>query len=303
MEALPKTFSRTIVNLYGAAGRAWLDRLPQVLRECEERWAISVERPFPALSINYVAPATHSDGTQLVLKLGVPNGELKTEIAALRLYDGQGSVRLIAAEPDHGAMLLERIEPGMSLATVEDDEDATAHAAEVMRQLWRPVPTPNPFPSVSRWAADLDDIPSAFGGGTGPFSAELVDTARSLFADLLPSMGPSVLLHGDFHHMNILSAKRQPWLAIDPKGVVGEREYEVGALVRNPVPHFLDVPNPARKLRRRLDRLAADLAFDRERLRCWSLAQAVLAAWWAYDEESEGWRTWMHCAEILAALK
>jgi len=116
-------------------------------------------------------------------------------------------------------------------------------------------------------------------------------------------MREPVLLHGDLHHDNILAAERQPWLAIDPKGLVGEPEYEVGALLRNPMPGLLAIPHPERVLARRLDILAESLGFDRDRLRAWGLAQAVLAAWWSIEDHGQGWETWIACAALLDRLQ
>ena len=92
-----------------------------------------------------------ADGTEVVLKLGVPNPELTTEIAALRLYDGYGAARLLDADVEAGFLLLERLRPGTPLVEVADDAQATAIAAGVMRKLWRPVPPEHPFPDVRRW--------------------------------------------------------------------------------------------------------------------------------------------------------
>ena len=103
-----------------------------------------------------------------------------------------------------------------------------------MRKLWTPVGSDRPLLTVESWTAGLKQLRPYFNGSTGPFPAYLVDAAEAIFADFIPSQGERVLLHGDLHHWNILSASRQPWLALDPKGVIGEREYDVGALLRNP---------------------------------------------------------------------
>ena len=80
-------------------------------------------------------------------------------------------------------------------------------------------------------------------------------------------MSELVLLHRDLHHGTILlSAQRKSWLAIDSKGLLGEREYEVGAMLRNPMPKLLTQPQPERILSRRLDQLSEELEFDRDRL-------------------------------------
>jgi streptomycin 6-kinase len=239
-----------------------------------------------------------------VLKLGVPNPELLTEIEALRIYDGRGCVQLLAADREQGALLLERLEPGMPLRGADDDDErATAIAAGVMRRLWRPLPPEHPFPSVARWAAGLGRLRKRFEGATGPLPCALVERAEDLFRALIASMAEPVLLHGDLHHDNILAAEREPWLAIDPKGVVGEPAYEVGALLRNPFPEILSMPQPGRILARRVDQLAGELGFDRDRILGWALAQAVLAAWWCLEDRVPGWEGFIECAELLVELE
>ena len=294
--------ARTILELYGERGAEWLERLPATIAECERRWSLKVLPPFQPLSYNYVAPAVRADGAEVVLKLGVPNPELRTEIEALRLYEGRGIVRLLNADAEKGILLLERLRQGVPLSSLEDDEQATTIAAQVMRQLWRPAPPDHPFPTVAKWGLGFRRLRAEFNGGTGPFPRALVVAAETLFTELLASSAEPVLLHGDLHHENILSAERQPWLALDPKGVVGEPAYETGALLRNPFPHLLAWPNVHRILARRVDQLTEELRFDRERLVAWGLAQAVLSAWWDYEDHGHGWEQGIACAELMAAL-
>jgi streptomycin 6-kinase len=135
-----------------------------------------------------------------------------------------------------------------------------------------------------------------------PLSPRLVKAAETLFAELIGSMAEPVLLHGDLHHWNILAAERQPWLALDPKGLAGEPAYEVGALLRNPLPQLLDAPQPGSLLARRVDQLAEALGFDRARLLDCGLAQAVLSAWWTYEDHGHGWEPTIALAELFASL-
>lgn len=303
MNAVSDSFALTIVELYGAVGVEWLSRLPSIIAVSAQRWSLTVMPPFEPLSYNYVAPAVRADGADVVLKVGVPNPELLTEIEALRLFKGHGIVQLLDADPDQGVLLLERLKPGTPLSSLTDDEQATFIAAQVMRQLWRPVPLEHPFPTVAKWAAGLERLREHFDGGCGPFPRALVEMAEALFAELVGSMAESALLHGDLHHENILSAERQPWLALDPKGLVGEPAYEIGALLRNPMPQLLGELQPRRILTRRVDQLAEELGFDRTRLVGWGLAQAVLAGWWSYKDHGHGWEWGIACAELLAALE
>jgi streptomycin 6-kinase len=303
MNTVPSGFAHMIVELYGATGIEWLNCLPSIIADCAQRWSLMVMPPFKPLSYNYVAPAIRADGRDVVLKVGVPNPEFLTEIEALRLFNGHGIVQLLEVDRDQGALLLERLKPGTPLSSLTDDEQATTIAAQVMLQLWKPVPAEHPFPTVAKWAAGLKRFREHFGDGSGPFPVSLVKAAETLFAELIGSMAEPVLLHGDLHHQNILAAQRQPWLALDPKGLVGEPAYEVGALLRNPMPQLLAVPQPRRILARRVDQLAEELGFDRTRLVGWGLAQAVLAAWWSFEDHGHGWEPWIACAEILAALE
>lgn len=299
---IPEKFAQTIREGYSDKGTAWLEALPNLISECEKRWSLTVRPPFPNLSYNYVAPAVQADGTECVLKLGVINPELLCEIEALRLYDGRGIVRLLEADPERGVLLLERLQPGIPLRLVAEDEIATAIAAGVMQQLWRPVPANHPFPTVAGWARGMERLRQEFDGGTGPFSRKLVETAESLFADLLPTQAEPALLHGDLHQWNILRATRAPWLALDPKGVVGEPAYEVGAWLRNPVDRLADWPNLKRIQARRIAQFAEILGVDRQRLIGWGIAQAVLSAWWSYEDHGHGWDAAIVCAESLLGL-
>ncbi|PKB82167.1 MAG: hypothetical protein BZY88_05215 [SAR202 cluster bacterium Io17-Chloro-G9] len=293
------TFSRNVIGVHGEVGAAWLGRLSGIIADCERRWSIKVMPPFAPLSYAYVAPANLADGSEAVLKVRVPNGDFQLEMEALRLFDGKGTVRLLQADPGLGAMVLERLKTGTLLSSLTDDGRATTIAAQVMQQLLRSPPPGHCFPGVSEWAAGLGTLRERFGGATGPFPESLVDRAETLFSQLIATMGEPVLLHGDLHQYNILSAQRQPWLAIDPKGVVGEAEYEVGPFLRN---CLLNRPHPERLLARRVDKLANDLGFERERILGWGLAQAVLSAWWSFEDSGRVGEEAMICAQVLADL-
>jgi streptomycin 6-kinase len=296
---IPDNFARAMAEVHGAEGVAWVGRLPALVAECKRRWSITVGPPFEPLSYNYVALAERADGTRAVLKVGFPCGELMSEIEALRLCDGRGAVRLLEFDREPAALLLERLEPGTPLASVADDEEATAIAVQVMRQFWRTVPPEHPFRSLADWTAGLRRLRARFGGGTGPFPAARVEEAEALFAELLGSMAEPVLLHGDLHHENILAARRHPWLVIDPKGIVGEPAYETSTFLLNRVP---DGPEAGRVLARRMDQLAEALEVDRGRIHGWAVAQAVLSAWWSFEDHGHGWEREIATADLLASL-
>lgn len=318
---LPDRFIRTTHEVFGERGAAWLAALPELLAECQSRWSLTLQLPYD-LSYNYVAPAVRADGTLVALKAGVPNPELFNEIAALKIYAGRGSVRLLEADAERGVMVLEQVRPGTPLVELGDDEQMTRITAQVMRQLWQPAPPDHSLPTVQDSAKGLQRLRQHFNGGTGPLSPTMVDKAEHLYAELLASMAEPVVLHGDLHHWNIIAAEREPpwaaprpsgadtpcpslpaagvprglWLALDPKGLVGEPVHEVGALLRNPEP--VSTATQAR----RLDILAEMLGFDRERMASWGFAQAVLSAWWSIEDHGHGWEESVACAESLEGL-
>jgi streptomycin 6-kinase len=305
-------FEQRMVEIYGERGREWLTRLPETLSLCARRWSLTVMPHFEDLSYNYVAPVLQEDGTPAVLKVGVPNPELTSEIESLKIFDGDGIARLLDSDDDLGAMLIERLTPGDTLLSVEDDEEATSIAVGVMRNLWKPAPEVHPFPTAERWFLGLERLRKTFDGGTGPFDRALVERAESMYSELLISMGERALIHGDLHHENILSNEgrsgdqngaREPWLAIDPKGLVAEREYEVGVWLYNPLPQLLEYPDPKAVTARRVAQFTEELGFDRQRVvASWGLSQAVLSAWWSYEGEGHGWEPAMAVAETYAGL-
>ncbi len=287
--SLPEKFVNNIRNCFEEQGAEWLERLPAILEETAERWSLEILPPVPNLTFNYVAPVIRADGTEAVLKVGVLHPELYTEIEALRVYDGRGSVRLLQADTERGVFLLERLSPGTTLTTLandKDDEKATSILAGVMRGLWREPPAPNLFPKVEDWHKDLEGLRKEFNGGTGPFPVALVEEAERLEVELFASSAPYVLLHGDLHHDNIL-AGRDTWLAIDPKGILGEPAYEVGSLLRNLWQDQHALSNPQQLLTRRVYQLSEELSIERERIRAWAVVQALLSTWWCYPVEKD----------------
>ena len=306
-----RNFSETILALYGETGQKWLDTLPTLLSRYAGRWNLTLEAPFKNLSYNYVAPVRHFDGSSAVIKIGFPNDELRSEIAALRHFDGQGMVRLLNADEENCVMLLERISPGETLWEMED-EQATAHLLAVMPKLWKPYQGDYSFKKVGDWGCGFSRLRKRYDGGTGKLDAVSVDIAENIFFELLASSDEPVLLHGDLHHDNVLSidgfarrvtARRsnlpeertassqehaprrfKHYLAIDPKGVLGEPCYEIGAFLRNPLPALLEKENPHKLMRRRVDMIVEHLGFDRQRVIGWGFSQAVLSAIWC-DED------------------
>jgi len=261
---------------------AWLDRLPQLVNECAAKWALTLGSAYSGAFYSYVRRAARADGTPVVLKLSFPDEQARAEAAALRAFAGRGCVKLLAEDSAAGALLLERAQPGDHLAKLTDDRQAMSIAASVARRLAREAPADGVFPSVAMWRSDFDRAES-----------ELASEAGLVFDQLVGSASQTFLLHGDLHHFNILAAGDE-WIAIDPKGFVGERECEIGPLVLNPLRADL-----AEILHRRIDQLSDELGLDRERAYAWTFVRAVLAILWAIEDHESVPPVWVRCANAL----
>jgi len=158
------------------------------------------------------------------------------------------------------------------------------------------------FIQLTDWfLGGFERLRKMYNGGTGPLDEKLVERVESSVKDFFAENKDPVLMHGDFHHFNILSSERG-WLVIDPKGVIGPAGYEVGPLMINPWSSFSEGVNYRLRVKRRIDILHEHLGFERERILEWSLAHAVLSSWWSIEDHTE-WRFAMQFAELLASLK
>lgn len=298
---IPESLRATIERVHGEAGRQWLEALPALISECQSRWRLELYEPFENLSYNLVIPGRMYDGTEIVLKVGVPCLELITEAAALNLFDGEGAVRLLFADAPLGILLMERVTPGWPLHNLHDDAEATRIAAKLMQRLWRTPTTNQPFPSLTDWFRAFERLRNSFDGGSGPFPLELISSAERAFERLNESASDNVILHGDLHHTNILYSKKDGWAAIDPKGICGDSGYEIGSFMLNRLPY--DASDAALRdiLSQRLKIFSTELRISSERLAGWAFCHAVLSALWDFEESSD-WSGTIHLAQILEQL-
>jgi streptomycin 6-kinase len=245
------------------------------------RWQLDLGARFaltPGSYGNYVTAASQADGTRCVLKVSSNLSDARSEIRALEIWSGHGAARLLAANPDLGGLLLERIAPGSMLVEEAVSDTATHIAAGVLRQLWQTESTGDGLRSLESWCAAFDRNRAALHLGVQGFPIALFDRADALRAELLHSTRQPVVLHGDLHHFNVLRSERAAWLAIDPKGLWGDRCFDACQFLVNPE------PVPPELNRRRLDILCSDLDLDRHRARDWCLVHAVLNACWDFEE-------------------
>lgn len=296
---LPAAFVKNVTQSF-PDGAAWLRRLPMLIDEASRRWELTIGDPF-LLSYNFVCAAYRSDGSPAVLKIGVPNVELTSEINALRLYAGQGACLLLETDASQGMLLLERLLPGSMLTGIRDDGEATRIAARVLRSIHRPAPAAEGFLSLRDWFAGLKKMRQLFHGGTGPYPEGIVREVEGILAELFAEKRPQVLLHGDFHHYNVLLSDRG-WLCIDPKGVIGEAEYDLGPLLVNPIELRLGQVEALRRTRDRLDILVETLGFERQRIIRWAYCFSLLSSYWDLSQDGSGNDETLTWIEIFARI-
>jgi streptomycin 6-kinase len=253
------------------------------VRSLAARWDVVLEAPFgptPGSPGNFVAPGRRADGTACVLKVSRAIADIPAEAAALSVWNGRGAARLLEAALDKGGLLLERVLPGEMLAVTarRDHELATHIAAGLLRRLWQPAVETKSLIPLASWCAAYDRNRSALSSGVPGFPGDLFERSDALRADLLASTEQPVVLHGDLHHFNVLRSNRADWLAIDPKGLTGDRCFDVCQFLMNPdaVPIHVN--------RRRLDVFCEDLNLDPVRTRQWCLVHAVLNACWSFED-------------------
>lgn len=206
---------------------------------------------------------------------------------------GEGAAR--ALRHDGAALLLERVEGDLSLTEMVqggEDDEASRVLCGVVRELHaaRPQPWPELTP-LTRWFRSLEAAAPAHGG---PLTLAL-ETARQLLArpqDVRP-------LHGDLHHGNVLHSRERGWLAIDPKGLIGERGFEYANIFCNP---DLEIATGPGRLARQAQIVSEAAGLERPRLLRWILAYAGLsAAWWLEDGRTGEAQSALEVARIAAA--
>ncbi|QDP71558.1 aminoglycoside/hydroxyurea antibiotic resistance kinase [Legionella israelensis] len=290
----------TICSVHGQKGLAWWNNLPHLLENLAHRHKLTLQSPFSDLSFNYVLPVLGPNQEEWVLKLCVPHNEFVHEIHALKHYNGVGCVSLISAVPEEGWMIIERAIPGSRLLELRDEQQSIPIAVSLMRQLWRTLNNPEHFISLKQWLRGLKQLESD-ALLKKLVAKKLREFITSQTQELLTSQGEAVLLHADLHHYNILRHHDQ-WLAIDPKGVVGEREFEIGAFLRNPL-CVVEGPLETKVIARNLDLIIELTGFDRQRVLSWCIIQAILCVcWYCEDNMSDKAHQLSAYAERLYSL-
>lgn len=275
----------------------WVDRLPDLAAAFLDRWRLRIDgRPMHGVCA-LALPVRTADGASAVLKLTWPHPEARDEHLALSVWAADGAVRLLDAAPEDYVVLLERLDAGRDLTSVPLDE-ALSRTGDLLARLG--VKTDLPFVGVDErareWSAELAAArrhpPSRVPGC-------VLDHAAAVLDDLVDITG-QVLLHTDLHYENVLAGDREPWLAIDPKPLVGDAAFEVAPLLRNRWDEAISSGDLGTHLRWRADVVAEHAGFDRGRVAGWVVVrQAVEALDAVVDGDAAGRDMSVAIAEAL----
>lgn len=286
MIEIPQGFASSTIDREGEGSRGWLAALPLLVDELLERWSCTPTAAPMHGQVGLVVPVLRQ-GCPGVLKISHPHPGLVHEPHALACWGGQGAVLLHERDDSHFAMVLERAEQ-TSLADLGNVDEAVAAAGRLVHRL--AVPAPPHLPRLCDHAEQwwLDEIRDGAEELAYPLSQRVVDAALSTVKELGPDQ-PDTLVHGDLHYANVLQSEREPWLAIDPKGYVGDPAYDAIKLLRGYFDDLLTAGDLRTALLRRLDIFADAAELDRDRVFRWAQARAVMSAQWGRQNGDPAW--------------
>jgi streptomycin 6-kinase len=287
---VPANLAAATENDPSPSRHQWVAKLPTVVAELRHRWSLTLGAPFqPGGQASWVAPATDPDGRNLVLKVAWRHAEATHEAAGLRAWNGDGAIIVYYTWQDEWttALLLERCRPGIPLSRTVPEADQDIVISGLLLRLWRLPAAGHPFRPLSEMCATwADEFESRREHVPQFIDAGLARAGIQLFRDLPQGGSDDVLLCTDLHAENVLAAKREPWLMIDPKPYIGERAYDV-------LQHMLNCPERLIGDPRRLcQRMAGLVEVDPGRLERWLFARCV-------QESIDNPALW-HVAEQLA---
>jgi streptomycin 6-kinase len=284
----------------GPEWATWIDGLPKLVRSQLDHWDLTPNGDAISGYCSIVLPARTADGTAVMLKVAFPDDESEHEHLALRRWAGDGAVRLLSADPHRRALLLER------LHTRDLDSLPVLDACEVVAGLYARLHVPAPAQLrpvtayLDRWTPQLRALPR-----DAPIPRRLVEQALSLIGDLFRAPAPGVMLHGDLHFQNVLAGDREPWLAIDPKPMAGDRHYELAPMLWNRWDEAVGTGDLRFALRRRFHAIVDSAGLDEELARDWVVVRMVYAMAWELDDHpSAPDRDWLTtCIAICKAVQ
>lgn len=299
-----KNLQKNIISVHGEKGKQWLDQLPLVQNTLQKQWNLSDMDPVSNMSYNYVAKAVQNKNEPVVLKIHCDNKTYHEEFHSLHFFHGKGAVKLIDYDDHYKALLLEQAIPGESLKDFYPKfaDEVMQIYVKVMRELHDQ--PDNHYENYRHIAAWLESIDRAAHHG---LPSQLANKAISLKNALLNSSQKNILLHGDLHLDNIVQASeshqdllQNKWVGIDPKGIIGEPEFEIAAFDILTSSEIAE-PNALKLFQERTYKLSEISNLSYQRILQWLFVRVVLAASWFIEDNIDP--TWaIDFAEKLSTI-
>jgi streptomycin 6-kinase len=263
------------------SGDVWLTRLPGLVEESLEQWDLTLDGDSMHGVCALVLPVRRRDGSPAVLKVTWPHAEAEHEHLALQRWGGRGAVRLLAANPARWTMLLERLSWRRDLHDVPIDEACTV-IGTLLHQLNSEV-----LPQLSRLSAHAAEMAEKLRSAPPAIPRRFVEQARSLLSELVTDGAiDSRMVNTDLHSRKILSAERQPWLAIAPKPLAADPAFAVAPALWDRWAEAIASGDLRAHLRRRLSIICAGAGLDEERARAWSIVREVQNSLSAIEDDN-----------------
>jgi streptomycin 6-kinase len=289
-----KTLTQNITNIYGQKGKDWISNLPNIIAILTKHWNLGHVTPVDNMTFNYVAKATLGDNQPVILKISCDLQTILDERQALIQFNGNGSVKLIDTNDKYNALLLQQAVPGTTLkelypGQVEYVMDCYVGTMNKLHN--KHLSNKHEYRHIADWLIALDKLTP------DQIPAHMLKRAINLRDALLSSMGPPVFLHGDLHHDNILK-HNDSWLAIDPKGIIGEPEFEIAAFDFMYITELANMIDVKQIFEKRMAMLAQKSNLDAQRIKDWVFVRLILmAAWLIEDNGDPSWA--IKLAQIL----
>lgn len=264
----------------GETWAAWLAGLPRLAADLLAEWELEPDGAPMHGECALVLPVQHPTGRPAVLKVTWPHWEAQTEHIALTQWRGDGAVELLRADPHRLALLLERAE-SRDLTAIPVDDACTVIAERYARLHIPAHPQLRTLSECIRgWSDRLAGLPRS-----APVPRRFVEQAVALGRTLAEEAATDgLLIHTDLHYANVLAARREPWLVIDPKPLSGDPHYEVAPLLANRWEEEVATGDIRAAVRRRMDLVAEIADLDRDRVRDWTIVRMMHTALWEIEE-------------------
>lgn len=290
-----QTFEENIINAFGEAGRKWLYSLPNIIEKLAQQWSLTQIHPVKQLNWNYVALALLDNNKPVVLKISCDQQLIRDEYNALTHFAGHGSIRVFAINAEYNSLLLQRAMPGFTLQELVSDVSKRIDIYATIVKALASSKVGYHATHVKTWCDAVDRMTDS------RIERFLLDRARYVRSRLLNTMQQVYLCHGDLHLENILQHNTD-WLAIDPKGILGEMAFEAAAFdVINPT-ELHNGASISTIIRDRVTKLASALAIHYDRLLAWFFLRTIISAQWSIEDNHDPSKMMLLAKQIYPLL-